>query len=122
VPSLLRFVPLGRVSCVRQPFTELRDAAAKRASHLRQALRSEDEEQHAEEHEHFPDADSERHGYARNGVTAFVAWAAVSAFGNEGPETIVPAAMLDRIARCRDSLLPICAATPLRSLVRWPMT
>ena len=50
-----------------------------------------------------------------NGVTAFVAWAAVNAFGNDGPETIVPAAMFERIARWRDSFAPIVAATPLRS-------
>ena len=34
-----------------------------------------------------------------NGVTAFVAWAAVNAFGNDGPETIVPAAITGEVVR-----------------------
>src|SRR4029453_7497261 len=72
-PSLLRLVALGRLSRRRPPVTELRDAAAERAPHLRQPLRPEDEEQHAEEHEQFPYAGSERDGYARNGLTALVA-------------------------------------------------
>jgi hypothetical protein len=48
-------------------------------------------------------------------VTAAVAFAAVSATGNDGPDTIVPAAMLERIARWRDSFAPMVAAMPLRS-------
>jgi hypothetical protein len=95
---------------------EVAQAASELAPELGKPFRAEHEQEQPEHDEKLPDADSEGHGYAaRNGFTAAVAWAAVSAFGKAGAGTIVPAAMFVSTLRWRDSFAPMVAATPFSS-------
>jgi hypothetical protein len=95
---------------------EVAHAAAQLASQVGKPFRAEHKQKHRQQDEELPDADSEGHDYARNGFTAAVAWAAVSAFGKAGAGTIELAAMFVSTLKCRDSFAPIVAATPFSSL------
>jgi hypothetical protein len=103
------------VTSGRDGVLEVAQSAAELAAQLGKAPRAEDEEEQPEDDDKLPDSDSERHGYARNGFTAAVACAAVSAFGNAGAGTIVLPAMFDSTLRWRDSFAPMVAATPFSS-------